>query len=115
MNKRLEWHVYGTCTIGQNNPPIEYHECEIGTDSDGFVWRARSRYIPDERRFMVWFDKDEWHETEGGKQSSPFLRPEVIDAKDYWKAHKEWHDHSYCDYNEIAQTVFNHMAEYGIE
>lgn len=113
MNRILEWKSIGReCSF--NSPWIETYECEIGNDEIGMDWRARCQYRYDEHRFHVWFDKMETHETDDGHISSPFLRPEVIYARNYWKANKEYFHLVSCDYEDIAKVVESFMVSHNI-
>lgn len=105
MFSKYDWKQYGAEAIG-NNPPKPLYQCEIGKDGSGIAWLCRVKYREQERKFMVWFDKDIL--TDDG---CPFLRDEVIYADNYWQAMRDYHKMALCNYEEIQNVIARFIDE----
>ena len=116
--------LYGT----GNNPMIPSYRAELGTDKDGKKWLCEVSPT-DQLTHMVWnvdFDTSdegwvkrdpEWwtDDDEPEHHSSPFLRPEVIYARDFSKAVKTRYHRQTVEYNKIAKVIDAFVESSGIK
>ena len=119
MELKLKWET-AEKEASWNCPWIVTHESVIGKTDDGKTWSVRAKFRPECSKFMVWFDHDGIYEVYGDfdgertRNSTPFLRTEVIYAGDYWKAHREFYNTKFCDYDDIPSTVKAFAVSKGI-
>lgn len=104
---KLNWYVHSTMQIG-NCPPVPEYRCDLGTGSDGHEWICSSKYREQERKFLVSFD----YETE---EQSAFLKSEVVDADNYWEAHRKVYHSKLCNYEKIQDVVKSFSDQMGIQ
>jgi hypothetical protein len=102
----LKWEIYGSTAMG-SAPPIPHYRCKVGKGKDGTTWLCDIRPIGEKLdKILLSFDTDQ--ETEDG---SPFLRDSVVNAKDYWKAHHDYHKSRYVKYHEIEENIRKFIVE----
>lgn len=102
-----KWYEHGKMWQG-DNPPLTEWRRDLGEGKDGYMWICSCRYRMQERKFLVAFD----YETE---EQSAFLKDEVVDSENYWKAHHRVYHSKFVNYEQINNTVKEFMAEHGIE
>ena len=90
----LEWYTVGSYAR-KNCPPLPVWETVLW-ERHGIKQLCRVSYREDEKKFLVYFDTDD---------GSPFLREEVTNSDNYWKAHRERYNSELADYEEIANVV----------
>lgn len=107
MFHKYEWYEHSKMWIG-NCPPIPEYRCNLGTDKEGKRWVCACKYREQERKFLVAFDyeTDDW---------SAFLREEVLDAPNYWRAHQEIYHSKLVNYEQIQHVVEAFVEAQGIE
>lgn len=89
----LEWEIYGSYSR-KNSPPLPVWQTVLW-EKDGVKQLCRVQFREQERKFMVYFDTDDYS----------FHREEVIYADDYWKAHKQFYHTVWVDYEDIANAI----------
>ena len=125
---KLDWKVVEQEGQGQN-PMLNVYEAQIGEDANGRVWSARTKFRTQDKRFMVWFDNDDRYDVDvrdleypvvdiedddPRRWSTPFLRTEVLYAKDYWRKHKEFYSTEWCNYEDIQKVVKAFALKYNL-
>lgn len=108
----LEWKVVARHGLA-SNPMLSVFQSEVGTDDDGLLWLCRVQYLPNKKQFEVEFDNVQEYEVDvldgdvgiDKHWSEPFLRPEVIYAKDFWGAKRRYFRTQYCNYEDIESVI----------
>ena len=118
----LNWEIVGRRGMG-SLPMLNTYQSDIGRDADGRMWMVRVEYRLQEKKFMVWFDNDSEYEVDLSDStkydndgyrtswSDPFLRPEVIYSKNYWRSHDQFYHTKMVDYENISEVIEGFVNE----
>lgn len=108
----------------ERNPLLPGWQFDLGTDQNGKKWMCKVTPTNTMTHLMwnVDFDTtDEYmakgYEVDPGMDawSTPFLRVEVLYAKDYGKATRIYYNRQTVEYKDIYKTACNFMDAHGIK
>ena len=104
-----DWRIVGS--RGEYFAPcLPIYENYIGKDKSGANWLVQVTYDHKKRMFKISFDN-----TSEDDNGFPFLRHEVLDADDYFKAREIYYHEQYAHYEDIMTVIKNFVKDKGLE
>lgn len=123
--KEFEYKQYGT-ESANCNPPLPQYLVELGMDGSGKMWLCKITPANTLRHLQWHVDFDtndeykvkadpEWETDESYDYSSPFLRPEVVYARNYAEMNRIRYHRKTVEYIDIRKTISEFVEMNGIK